>query len=200
MIHPATELRYINESVGYGVFAKRHIPAGTIVYVRDELEIVIQNGSLLLENPAYRPIIDIYATIEADGSRVLSWDIAKHVNHSCRSNTISSPLGFEIAVRNIRAGEEMTDDYGQFNLPFDLSCDCGEEGCRGVIRAADFPLYVGYWDDLAHRALERVFDVAQPLLPFLDRASAAALEHYRTAPDLIPSTAILQRAALGLSS
>ncbi|MHC5084588.1 MAG: SET domain-containing protein, partial [Planctomycetota bacterium] len=34
MIHPDTELRKVNETIGYGVFATRHIPKGTILYVK----------------------------------------------------------------------------------------------------------------------------------------------------------------------
>ena len=38
MIHPDTELRYVNDAIGYGVFATRHIPCGTITWVRDHLD------------------------------------------------------------------------------------------------------------------------------------------------------------------
>jgi hypothetical protein len=37
MIHPDTELRYVNDIIGYGVFATRLIPRGTITWVQDEL-------------------------------------------------------------------------------------------------------------------------------------------------------------------
>lgn len=46
MIHPKTELRYINDTVGYGVFATDRIPKGTIVYVKDSLEITVSPADL----------------------------------------------------------------------------------------------------------------------------------------------------------
>ena len=41
MIHPNTELRFINPVVGYGVFATDFIPEGTITYVKDSLELEV---------------------------------------------------------------------------------------------------------------------------------------------------------------
>jgi hypothetical protein len=38
MLHPDTQLRYLNAEVGYGVFATAAIPRGTIVWVRDCLD------------------------------------------------------------------------------------------------------------------------------------------------------------------
>lgn len=35
MIHPDTELRFINPEIGYGVFATQFIPRGTITWVRE---------------------------------------------------------------------------------------------------------------------------------------------------------------------
>jgi hypothetical protein len=38
MLHPDTELRFVNRTIGYGVFATRMIPRGTITWVRDRLD------------------------------------------------------------------------------------------------------------------------------------------------------------------
>ena len=38
MIHPHTELRFINDEIGHGVVATQFIPAGTITWVLDELD------------------------------------------------------------------------------------------------------------------------------------------------------------------
>ena len=38
MIHPDTELQYINNEIGYGVVAKKLIPKGTITWVLDKLD------------------------------------------------------------------------------------------------------------------------------------------------------------------
>jgi hypothetical protein len=41
MMHPNSEVRFVNEQVGLGVFATSFIPTGTIVYVDDPLDIVL---------------------------------------------------------------------------------------------------------------------------------------------------------------
>lgn len=54
MVHPATELRFINNLKGRGVFAIKPIPKGTLTYVMDELEVVIERGDERLSDPRYR--------------------------------------------------------------------------------------------------------------------------------------------------
>lgn len=55
----------------------------------------------------------------------------RYVNHSCDANTKTINLS-DVAVRDIRAGEEITSDYGDDNiLPF--KCQCGSKHCRGKI-------------------------------------------------------------------
>ena len=46
MIHPKTELRFVNDDIGYGVFATEFIPKGTILYVKDELEIKVSKNKV----------------------------------------------------------------------------------------------------------------------------------------------------------
>ncbi|MEX0823486.1 MAG: SET domain-containing protein-lysine N-methyltransferase, partial [Balneolaceae bacterium] len=98
MIHPHTELRFVNQKKGRGVFATRFILKGTITYVKDELEIEIPPDDPRLADPAYRDIIETYSYIDRDGTMVISWDHAKYVNHCCQCNTMSTGYGFEIAI------------------------------------------------------------------------------------------------------
>jgi hypothetical protein len=166
MIHPSTELRLVNPHIGVGVFATARIPRGTLVYVRDAMEIEVGPDDRILHDPNLGPIIERFSYIDARGYRIVSWDIGKHVNHSCRPNTITTGYEFEIAVRDIEPGEQITDDYGLFNLEHALDCACGEPGCRGVVRGDDFDRYVPEWDALAMEALRQCDCVAQPLWPF----------------------------------
>lgn len=175
MIHPATELRYISPSIGFGVFATAFIPQGTIVYVQDALEIVLPANHPLLTSDIYQPILDKYSTVEKDGSRLLSWDIARYVNHSCQSNALSTGYGFEIAVRDIQPGEEITDDYGLFNLPYDMPCACGHPNCRGSIRPSDFTAFITYWDKQLSTALTKLASLEQPLWRYLDDETQTAV-------------------------
>lgn len=184
MLHPQTQLRFINDQLGYGVFATAVIPTGTIVYVQDGLDIVIPPNSPLLQEPIQRAQIDKYAIIEADGQRTIAWDIGKYVNHCCHANMLSTGYGFEIAVRDIQPGEEMRDDYGLFNLEWDIDLICTYEDCRERIKPTDFSAQIRQWDAQVQEALRHTLDVAQPLWSLLDAETESALNGYlRTGED-----------------
>ena len=130
MIHPNTELKLINEHIGYGVFATADIPEGTIVYVKDSLELIVSPTDYLMHSEAMKDVIEKYSYIDEKGNRIISWDFAKYVNHCCNCNTISTGYGFEMAIRDIQKGEQITDEYGIFNLEKEMVLVCGQENCR----------------------------------------------------------------------
>jgi hypothetical protein len=51
MIHPDTELRFINNIIGYGVVAKNFIPKGTITWVQDDLDKIYNPEDIQVINP-----------------------------------------------------------------------------------------------------------------------------------------------------
>lgn len=60
----------------------------------------------------------------------------RFINHSCEPNTFFriTPDRAEIyALRNIRAGEELTVDYGESQHEGRLRCRCGAARCRGFL-------------------------------------------------------------------
>lgn len=183
MIHPNTELKFISESIGYGVFATTDIPAGTIVYVKDSLELVVSPTDYLLHNSEMKDVIDKYSYIDQDGNRIISWDFAKYVNHCCNCNTISTGYGFEIAVRDILKGEQITDEYGIFNLDKEMVLVCGEASCRKKIGSNDFDLYYQDWDKKIQQAIGKLFEVNQPLMPFIDPDSRKELDDFFMNPE-----------------
>lgn len=164
MIHPDTELRFVNDSIGFGVFATKLIPAGTITYIKDSLEIEISPDDFLTHSYEMQQIIEKYSYIDERGFRIISWDVAKYVNHCCQCNTISTGYGFEIAIRDIYPGEELTDEYGIFNIKDAMVVACGKEGCRKYVKAEDFDIYYQAWDEKIKQALPKIFDISQPLL------------------------------------
>lgn len=60
----------------------------------------------------------------------------RYINHSCDPNTFfrcTTERAEVYAMRNIRAGEELTCDYGESQHEGRLRCRCGAEKCRGWI-------------------------------------------------------------------
>ena len=178
MIHPATELRLVNPHVGYGVFASKRIPKGSLVYVQDPLDIELTPERYHSLDEVTRSLAERYSYIDARENRILSWDIAKYVNHSCDPNTMSTGWGFEIALRDIEAGEEITDEYGLFNLEWEMECACGLDACRGMIRPGDGGDHYRRWDRALRPALRAIRENEQPLFACLDPVTRMSLDEY----------------------
>jgi hypothetical protein len=178
MLHPATELRTIDAHIGYGIFATAEIPMGTIIYAKDAMENIVNEEDMLYLDRKYREHIEKYSYTEENGSKVLSWDLAKYVNHSCDSNTLSTGYGFEIAVRDIHKDEQITDDYGMLNIEHVMSCKCGSPQCRHHIGLNDFVTCSADWESKVLAALARFTHVAQPLLDYLSPETYCLLENY----------------------
>lgn len=169
MMHPDTELRFVSPEIGFGVFATQFIPAGTITYAQDSLDIMISADQYAALGPGQKRSVDHYSFIDPDGNRVLCWDHAKYVNHCCHANTISTGYGFEIAIKDIQAGEQVTDDYGLFNLPYEMDVICTKTDCRKKISGNDIARYYAEWDARIIESLKVADKVPQALLPYMDQ-------------------------------
>lgn len=182
MIHPNTELRYLNDAIGYGVFATAFLPKGTITYVKDSLELSISPQDYLGHSAPMQEVIDKYSYIDPEGNRIVSWDFAKYVNHCCDCNTISTGYGFEIAIRDILPGEQITDEYGIFNLEEEMAVFCAKPQCRQRLRPEDFEVYYPEWDRKISAAMPALFQVEQPLYALLDADTLSALDELAANP------------------
>ena len=178
MLHPHTELRFINDTIGYGIFATHDIPKGTITYAKDALEIQITPEAYNQLAGDYKRISDKYSYIDENGIRIISWDHAKYMNHRCDCNSMSTGYGFEIAIRDIQKDEEVTDEYALFNLEEDMPVACGCDNCREVIRTDDIDRYHPEWDERIMQALQVFQQVEQPLLALLDHDTRINLMAY----------------------
>ncbi len=192
MIHPHTELRLVNDIVGYGVFATELIPEGSITYIRDSLELEITAAAFAQYAPLLQEKIERFSFIDQNGTRVVSWDLAKYVNHCCQCNTMSTGYGFEIAIRDIQPNEQITDEYGIFNMTEKMSLRCEKPGCRGSVSAEDFDQYYPQWDEKIKKSLSQFKKVEQPLMPLMDDDTLTQLESYFSDPGKYKSVIALK--------
>jgi hypothetical protein len=163
MIHPHSELRFVSPDIGFGVFATRRIPRGTVTWVFDPLDQIVGKEKAAALAPMLARSLDIYSYRNGRDERILCWDHARFVNHSCNPTSLAPGLDLEIAVRDIAAGEQITDDYGTLNLETSFPCACGFSQCRGMVGPGDFGRYWGYWDELVAAAFPLIGQVEQPL-------------------------------------
>ncbi|HAD96757.1 MAG TPA: SET domain-containing protein-lysine N-methyltransferase [Cryomorphaceae bacterium] len=162
MIHPDTEIRFISNEIGYGVVAKKLIPKGTITWVLDKLDREFTPLEVSDLDPVYREILGIYTFRNNKGNYVLCWDNGRYVNHSFNSNCLTTAYDFEIAIRDIQVGEQLTDDYGYLNInePFRAH----PEGTRRkIVYPDDLLKYYKNWDKKLLPAFKRIPEAEQPL-------------------------------------
>lgn len=134
MIHPATELRLVSPQVGYGVFATEFLPRGTLTWVLDNLDQRFTPARLGELDRPYAGLLQRYGFQDRAGDTVLCWDLGRYVNHSCEPNSISAGADeFEVAVRDIEPGEQITDDYSEFSKFEPFRCLCGARRCVGTV-------------------------------------------------------------------
>lgn len=162
MIHPDTELQFISPEIGYGVVATKFIPAGTITWVLDKLDREFTPEELEELPPLYQNILDTYSYRNNQGNFVLCWDHGRYVNHSFNANCLSTAYDFELAVRDIHPGEQLTDDYGYLNVP--LPFRAANEGTRRkVVYPDDLPKYYKVWDNKIKKVFGNIPLLEQPL-------------------------------------
>jgi hypothetical protein len=114
------------------------------------------------------------------------------VNHSCAAACLSPGFDFEIAVRDLAPGDEITDDYGTLNLEEPFPCLCGAPHCRGQVLPNDPVRHAAEWDTLIASAFAAIDHVEQPLWELVrekaeigrvlrgELALPSVLTHYRS--------------------
>lgn len=175
MIHPSTELKFINDTVGYGVIAKTFIPKGTITWVKDDLDREFTIEEVEKMNPKYRDVLDMYCYRNRKGNYVFCWDYTKYMNHSFFPNCLPTAYGFEIAIKDIQPGEQLTNDYGCLNII--ESFEPLDEGAqRKVIHPDDLLHYHKEWDTKIMESIFFAKDIEQPLKKYLEEETWQTIE------------------------
>lgn len=168
MMHPHTELRFVSKQMGYGVFATQLIPKGTITWVLDDLDQRLDESYIASLDTMFREKLLKYCYRDSQGKYVLCWDIARYVNHSFKANCVSTAYEFELAIRDIYPGEELTDDYGYLNLDEPFYCFREKGTSRTKVMPDDILRYYPEWDQMATEAMVYFNQVEQPLRKFID--------------------------------
>ena len=155
--------------MGYGVVATEFIPAGTITWAIDKLDREFTPKEFKALDKIYQNILDFYSFRNNKGNFVLCWDNGGFVNHSFNSNCLSTAYDFEIAIRDIQPGEQLTDDYGYLNIaePF-TALDEGTE--RKVVYPDDLLRCHKEWDEKLMSVFPAIPTVKQELGGLLSEA------------------------------
>ena len=147
---------------GYGLFAAENI-------TKDERIVDFSGGPgswvhTKEADPLYEEGNDYILQTDDDlffvASNMDELEDADFINHSCDPS-----CGFRgslevVALRDIRAGKEITFDYAMSESSnFQMKCVCGAAQCRGVITGEDWKIpelqkkYAGYFSDYLERKI-----------------------------------------------
>lgn len=175
MLHPHTELRFVSKDIGYGVFATQDIPCGTIMWVKDQLDRTFSKQELSNFTQANLENFLKYTYRDRNGDYFFCWDLTRYVNHSYYPNSMITGLGFEIAIKDIKLGEEITNDYGTLNIIEPFTCANGPHK-RETVKPDDLTRFHVEWDELILNAMKFQSSLPQPLFRFLTKDQIKSLE------------------------
>jgi hypothetical protein len=149
---PKTEVRQ-SKIHGHGLFAIADIGKDEIVAVKGG-HIVDRKTLRETITPRLGPVEiqiddDLFIALVTDEERELSM---LYSNHSCDANLgIRGEITF-VAMRDIRAGEELTHDWAMTDDDdYSVECKCGASSCRKILTGKDWQrpdlqkLYTGYF-------------------------------------------------------
>jgi uncharacterized protein len=122
----------------WGIYATEPIPARrkVIEYTGERISRRETKSRAESSEMIYLFTLDNYWTI--DGS--VGGSGAQYINHSCEPNLVTRIVKGHIlyvALRDIRAGEELTVDYRFDKKVEKVPCRCGSAKCRGTINVID---------------------------------------------------------------
>jgi hypothetical protein len=158
-----------------GVFSTRFIPKGTMTWTIDALDRKFAPSEFAALDVALREIVEKYSHRDRLGRHVLCWDHARFVNHDSAPNCLLTAYEFEIAIRDIQPGEQLTDDYGCLNISQAFQCETPGGG-RSLVRPDDMLRHHVEWDRVLSDAFARFGAVEQPLARFLSPGRRAQAE------------------------
>jgi len=148
-VSPAFVVRH-KEASGYGVYAKKDCKKGDVFFV-SRFKLIDDDGTcfsyenedgiILKETPEVH-----YTPVPHLNKLVCYPDGDAFMNHSCNPNImpkdtdpldVENPIGHfdNIALKDIKAGDELTCDYNNYEWDFDgFTCTCGAKNCCGEAR------------------------------------------------------------------
>ena len=160
-LNPKCDSGVFEEKGGCGVFAREPIKKGELlalfggrIAARDEIDPNIPHFTQRVLQ-----IEDDYYLITPD-----PLEPSDCFNHSCEPNAGFTGQVGVVAMRDIKAGEEINFDYAMCDsTPYDeFTCYCGSENCRGSVKGTDWmrpelwEKYDGYFMPYLARRIEKL--------------------------------------------
>lgn len=145
---------------GKGLFAMQDIKDGEIIFIKTGHIVTVKEATQLEKQLGEYSlqISDDFSLCPKTKEELK--DMAIFINHSCEPNVGPDGQITFIALRDIKAGEELFHDYAMTTArPYKLKCNCGLKNCRGIITGNDWKrrdLQNKYQDHFSHFILKKI--------------------------------------------
>ncbi|MFA5211347.1 MAG: SET domain-containing protein-lysine N-methyltransferase [Patescibacteria group bacterium] len=114
---------------GKGVFANRNFKKGETVVKWDTSIVLNEEETKKLSKNEQRYIFPFRNKF------LLQQSPARYVNHSCNPNTKVVNNSSDVAILDIKKGDEITSDYSLFFTPDEvMKCNCGSKNCKKILK------------------------------------------------------------------
>lgn len=114
---------------GKGIFANRDFKKGETVIKWDTSNVLTDEEVKKLPEKEKRYISPFH------GKFLLQQPPARYVNHSCDPNTKVADDSSDVAITDIKNGDEITSDYSIFFSPDEvMKCNCGSKNCKKILK------------------------------------------------------------------
>lgn len=120
---------------GRGLFTDVALPARKKIGEYTGERISIREGRRRARMQKHVTIVEVSDTVAIDGS--VNGGPFRFINHSCEPNVfirMAYNRAEFYALRNIKAGEELTMDYGESHHEGKVACRCGAAKCRKALQ------------------------------------------------------------------
>lgn len=124
---------------GYGLFTAKPIKRGELVGIKGGHIIDWQTLKKYEDiiGDSYLQIDDNFVLAPLENNEVKK--VMMFFNHSCEPNVgVRGEITF-VAMRDIKAGEELTIDYAMIDVDrYKMKCGCGRDSCRKIVTGDDW--------------------------------------------------------------
>lgn len=138
---PKTTKKLSSKIHGVGLFAKENIKKDEVIAIKAGHILTLEDLKKL-PYEGQHPELQITENLFIGPTNDKEYkETMVYINHSCNPNIGMMGNIVAVAIRDIKSGEELTQDYATVDCrEYSFSCTCGSKNCRKTINGNDWQI------------------------------------------------------------